>query len=340
VLSEALRLLARLRVRSSVTSSAVLGLEFGIPPICAVVAAARTRALKKFPQLKTVIADLIASPPRTREHTWVTGTIWWLRRFCRPASLVDIPGDAADIVKASVWERYNAVGKPKTWRFYVDSGFTETRKYLVIATHNPSISRGIYWLCRLRVGAIWFADRLAAIGYIDREYRNKCPFCNEVGVETAEHLLLVCNRWRQVREDYLGEFVAQHNPTWVQLLGGSNLQGGVEGVGNMGSEIRWFPNNPGRIEADLQLPHHGDENGESLPTSVLVAQYLQKVMPIRFGLLHNLIEGPRANANAGMAVLIDPEEVLPNGADAEPDGGNNNEGNIDNRGGIVATFAH
>ena len=82
------------------------------------------------------------------------------------------------------------------------------------------------------------------------------------------------------------------------------------------------------------------KNGESLPTSVLVAQYLQKVMPIRFGLLHNLIEDPRANANAGMAVLIDPEEVLPNGADTEPDGGNNNEGNIDNRGGIVATFAH
>jgi len=347
VLNEALRVLARLRTGNSTTASATLGLEFGIPPINAIVTAARVRALRKFPQLRTVIADLIGTPFKSKAHTWVTGATWWLKRFCREAVTIEDPRAAANTVRTSVWNRYSNGDKSKTCRFYIDSGFERTRRYLAVATHNPTIARGIYWLCRLRVGAIWYSGRLAAIGYISNEYRNKCPFCNQVGAETPEHLLLICDRWRQYREEYLGEIVAGNDISWIELLGGSNVVGGVEGMGgNVDTTERWCPQNPRHYDVDLRLPHNGDGDGNDnviLPTSVLVAQYLQRIMPIRFGVLHNLIEGPRADADQGMAVLIDPPELLPNRADAEEvvaEAGDDDGGDIDTRGGMVATSNH
>ena len=344
VLSEALRIMARLRVRSSMTSSATLGLEFGIPPISAIVAGARVRAMKKFPQLQTIIADLMRSPPRCSLHTWLTGTIWWVKRFCGEAATELDPRIASEMVKACVWNRFNVASKSKTCKFYLDNGLVKTCKYLAFATHNPIITRGIYWLCRLRVGAVWYANRLAAIGYIDQQFRNQCPFCNMVGKETPEHLLLVCNRWRQYREEYLGEYIAFHNPTWVQLLGGSNLNGGGEGdERNVNFTRLWCPQNPGHIDVDLQLPQHGNEIEGNLPVCVLVAQYLQKVMPIRFGLLRSLMEDPRADADQGMAVLVNQPELLLDGEEvdadvAEIDPSDNDEGDTDNRGGMVANF--
>lgn len=103
-------------------------------------------------------------------------------------------------------------------------------------------------------------------------------------------------RWRQYRNDYLGEVIASYHPTWVQLLGGSNVEDRVEEEALAGAEAeleengftadRWYPRTPGQpdVDADVasQLPYHGDENEGSLPTSVLVAHYLQKVMPIPF----------------------------------------------------------
>ena len=342
VLNEALRLLIRQRAKSSLTSSATLGLEFGIPPISAMVAAARVRALKKFPQLRTVIADLIGSPIRSRQHTWVSGSVWWLKRFCREASGVLNPHIAAKMVKTSVWNRYNATAKSKSLKFFLDNRLERTSKYLAIATHNPTIARGIFWLCRLRLGAVWYANRLAAIGYINADYRNKCPFCNEAVVETPEHLLMICSRWRQYREECLGAFIATHNPTWIQLLGGSNLEGDMEGEDNMANIARvWCPETPGHIALHPLVPQVRDDNNDMmLPTCALVAQYLQQVMPIRFGLLHNLIEVPRADADHGMAVLIDPPEFLDAEAgshaedNAEVD--DDDDGNIDARGGLVA----
>ena len=106
VLDKAVRSIARISPKSSLTSSAALGMEYGIPPIEAMVAAARTRARKKFPTLRTVIADLIANPPATRKRTWVSGTNMWLQTRGGAAKHVIDPGEAASIVKNDTWERY------------------------------------------------------------------------------------------------------------------------------------------------------------------------------------------------------------------------------------------
>jgi hypothetical protein len=141
----------------------------------------------------------------------------------------------------------------------------------------------------------------------------------------------------------LGTILELYNPTWVELLGGSNLEGGVEGAGpvnrDAGAMPVWYDDqNPEVIGIDLELPQHGDENERSVPTSALVAQYLQRMMPIRFGILQNLMEGPRADADPGMAVLIDPAEVPPDGVDRIPDDGTD-EGDIDNRRGVEVASA-
>jgi len=156
-------------------------------------------------------------------------------------------------------------------------------------------------------------------------------------------------------------FLDRYNPTWVQLLGGSNVIGGAVGMERENRNVdeghhnidhddmplarnmpEWYTQDYDPIRnVDLQLPHRGDENERRLPTSVIVAQYLQKIMPIRFGILHNLIEGPRANANPGMAVFVDPAERPAEGVQVEPgppDEGND-DGDIDDRGGIVAASA-
>ncbi len=57
VLSEALRVLVRLKARCSITSSSTLGLEFGIDSLHAIASAARGRAFVKYPTLRTTIAD-------------------------------------------------------------------------------------------------------------------------------------------------------------------------------------------------------------------------------------------------------------------------------------------
>jgi hypothetical protein len=68
--------------------------------------------------------------------------------------------------------------------------------------------------------------------------------------------------------------------TLIQLLGGSNFKAEDRRFCDLGS--LWCPKKPDHINIDLQIPHHG------------------------FGILHNLMEGPRANADHGMAVLVEP----------------------------------
>lgn len=114
--------------------------------------------------------------------------------------------------------------------------------------------------CRFRVGAIWFAYRLATIGYIDGEYRHKCPFCNEMVRETPEHLLLVCPRWRDARAEYLGTFIVDNLLTWRQLLGGSNLGGGNEEEVNEDLRHLWCPQRPRHIDENLLVPQNGVEH--------------------------------------------------------------------------------
>ena len=224
VLDKALRSIARISPKSSLTSSAALGMEYGIPPIEAMVAAARTRARKKFPTRRTVIADLIANPPATRKRTWVSGTNMWLQTRGGAAKHVIDPSEAASIVKNDTWDRYNNINGGQSGRFFMYFNFAATNQFLKYATCNPSVASGIEYLSSIRLSIFRGTQYLARTGCIPPEFINRCPFCEaEVG-ETPKHLLLECRLWSFQRLVYLQATIDLFDPQWFQLLGGQPMQ--------------------------------------------------------------------------------------------------------------------
>lgn len=311
VLSEALRLLVRLKAKCTITSSATLGLEFGIDPLYAIVSALRARAFVKFPTLRTTIADLMAAPPVSRKQSWVSGTRRWLQRFC-PAALVAgrSPREVGSLVRDFLRER--AIQVSVTAVRYRDGALERTRQYLGLGSRYPGLARGIHWLCRLRVNAFWTAVALQRIGWLPPRYRTECPFCHSMGTgETIEHMLMDCPRWAVTRAECFGEWVETLHGVAINLLGGSRVESGVSPteieslwLGNVvaqeGLELGGAPQLMGNNDADTATPGF-----------TRVARFLQIVLPVRFRALSVLLlQAPRADADiSGMAVLAEEAEV-------------------------------
>lgn len=306
VLSEALRLLWKLGPRSSVVSSALLGVELEIPPVFAVVCAARARGYRKFSELRTTIAKLVQHPPTTRRRTWVTGTKGWLCRYCPLASAANIV-ETARLVKASVWDRVNKNSGGKSFESYHGLNMESTRLYMKLGAHYPQLARGFHWLGRLRLGSFWTAKKFVRIGWISAEFRTKCPFCLvEGGGEDEAHFLLECAAWAESREKFMGELVSENGIAWFNLLGGSREGGGLS---EDTLKLRWCPrDNEFHPETELQNGNEaiqGVDNDNGMLGCVQVSRYLQHVVPMRMRRLKPLLEAPRADANNnGMAVLV------------------------------------
>ena len=180
VLAETLRVLMRMRPRNTLISSTTLGVELGIPPIYAVVCAARARGYRKFRELRTTIAKLVRQAPVSRLKTWVTLSRQWLLQYC-PGALSSSPDSSARQVKDLVWTRMRqrkGVGG-KSLEVYVSYQLLETQPYLDLGVKYPLLARGFYWLTRMRVGSFWTAKRFARIGWLADEFRTKCPFCRQ-----------------------------------------------------------------------------------------------------------------------------------------------------------------
>lgn len=307
VLSEALRIVVRLKPRCSITSSGTLGLEFGIDSIHAMASSARSRAYVKYPTLRTTIADLMMAPPVSRKRTWVTGSRMWLRRYC-PLVIVEQQSSkvVANLVRESV--RNRGIKNSITAVRYCDNGFEQSKAYLKYSCRYTSLSSGVHWLCRLRVNAFWTVTALQKIGWLPDRFSSLCPFCNIVSTgETIEHLLTVCRRWRTQRNRYLGMLLRDMGWDYINLLGGSRIESGVSLVDLLpiwlGPERRDVANEALQIGNDI-----GIEIDRATPGFVRVAKFLQEILPVRFQVLAELLRAPRADADIlGMAIL--PEEV-------------------------------
>lgn len=297
VLDEALRACLRLRKTSRITSAVAIGLEFGVPTIFATVAAARARVFRKFPNLRTTIAGLVRNPPICRQATWYTGLRRWLNRECREVVVEEMsPQEAAERVRNVVWLR-QSTNAGRSTKFHKDHNLALTADYLKVAIRFPSCSRGIVWVSKFRLGAIWTARRLSAIEYIEPVWRHTCPFCLEEGDgETLQHILNECPRWEAERERMLRELNPPVQLRWYNLLGGSRGEDELELGGFLSG---WC----GRHIIHDEL--HPDPNliGD-VPGFVRVAKFLQEIMPLRIRHLHDLMETPGANAaRVGRAAL-------------------------------------
>jgi exonuclease III len=285
VLNEALRLMLRLKKRCSITSSSALGLEFDVAPLAATTSAARTRGFLKYRSLRTYIADLVASPPTTRNWTWVSGSRRWLQRYCATALQVQPICDAVDSVKNIITTKHQQ-GSTVAER-YMRWRLDQSRQYLKEVHRFPSDCKGLLWLTRLRVNAFWSARAFQKIRWLPEEYDSLCPFCNLHGSgETIEHFLATCSKWHAERRLYLGHLLDM-GASFINLLGGSSTEGGISAEENL--KI-WLFN-------EIQQLAPAENVGSHAPGFIQVARFLQQVMPKRLRLLADLLRAPRANAD-------------------------------------------
>ncbi len=320
VLSQALRLMAGIGVKSSRTSSDTLSLEFDIHPLAVTTAAARTRALWKFPCLRTYIADLARAPMVSRKRTWVSGTLSWLSRYYNDVFDKTSPASASRFVKSNMLKKCMDKATGVTVTRYLECDFKSSAKYQSYAYKYHAFCKGIWWLTRLRVNAFWTAKAFHRILWLPDLYRNRCPFCNEVGEgETIEHFLVSCSAWAGDRRECLGELLDE-GATFFNLLGGSKYNGGWTS-----DQVRthWVEPREENAEDDAnsQASNESHRDVERRPPGfVQVAMYLQQVMPRRLRRLAVLLKTPRADAvDNGMAALTEGQSPDPSPSDEDDD---------------------
>ena len=158
----------------------------------------------------------------------------------------------------------------------------------------------------------------ARLQWIDTRYLTECPFCHQISLEgeSIEHFLVSCPAWSASRNLFLGNLIFLDNLNYMNLLGGSRP---FSGLSLQDVRSMWCPYYANvDVESDLQgtslgmslgdaLP--GSPNYQSLPGCVLVAKYLQYVVPLRLARLRPLLEAPRADAVSGMAALSEDDHV-------------------------------
>lgn len=234
LLNSALRWVVGSQGGSASMSVLAAALEFNIPPLEALAAGERTRALKKYESSKTAIHDLIVSPTSTRKATWVTGGVRWLNKFIEgsPDELVE-DNESAEVGplspnKTGVYQDKYARGA-KGW-----ARFTKQQIFVRKLNNDTSDhtnwyrshfafkgSSDWYWLTRcapqwaegyglvtsMRVGAYASAVKWANMRILNPHWKLNCPYCLRKTPETFSHTLMVCARWKVEREKYLGSLI-------------------------------------------------------------------------------------------------------------------------------------
>lgn len=239
----------------------------------------------------------------TRRQTWITGSRAWLQRNCPEAVLrPDLtPGAVSSLVRKAVQTRSERQAVAK----YKQCGYDETKEYLSEALKYPGDSVGVHWITRARLGGIWTAQQYVRIGWLDENYKTRCPFCNAEGNgETLEHLLIRCDRWNDLRQPLMPmieevfQLTHQRVPardversTATYLLGG-RLRG-ADGAGYHEDDDfvgRWVRPQPPQHQQTLQ------DQGAEVPGFILVSRFLAGVMRLRPAILSRHLIPQRADA--------------------------------------------
>jgi exonuclease III len=188
--------------KNTIFSVLALRRELDIESVHELVMHARTRAYFKFPNLKTWIAKLMELPAEQRKHGWIKGTQTWLKKYPK----VDLKGSNQEAsVKLKEYfktiEEKSAQARTLAYVNYCSSGFIGTRAYITNGVEVPRLARGINWLTRARIGAIWTTKRAAQATLIPQNWGEKCPACErEIDVPEMEHVILSCPTYSEERD--------------------------------------------------------------------------------------------------------------------------------------------
>ena len=162
VVDRASKCLLGLSAKSRLAGMATLRSELHIPPVAAIAAGQRARALAKFPSLRTWISTLIAYPLRDRKRSWLTLSKQWMTRYYKPSEGqaeegVPNPRVCGRQVKKIVWKRMS-VQAVKAKTFYGEferRKMVESQGYIRQALAYPEMSIGVVWLAKCRTNAIF-----------------------------------------------------------------------------------------------------------------------------------------------------------------------------------------
>ena len=226
IVNQALRAILGCKRRDMTQPVAAMWRELGIPPICAMAAARRARAIHKFSNLKTWIGILDHNDHKNKKRAWMAQSRAWLKQYCPDHAVIglDEPGDTTSEEKENekivsvLDKRWSAYERTRKWQAswtYLDSGYIETTwaalKRIPVRDRSEQVrlGQGLRMISMCRIGGLWTTRKRAKRGLIARKYLKLCPCCGDKRGEgeTIEHLLLECKKWRDEREKYMGDII-------------------------------------------------------------------------------------------------------------------------------------
>lgn len=154
---------------------------------------------------------------------------------------------------------------------YAENCYQSTRSYITHAVCRPLLSRGINWLVRARISAIWTAKQAAAAKLISAFMAKRCPACeNSIRMPELQHILFHCPSYvayKSTLNPLLRQKVLKRlspSEKLVVILGGTVKKDGEP----LSLAAHW--SGEGRKTLD----------GESVPGYMVIAQFLQCVMGV------------------------------------------------------------
>jgi hypothetical protein len=249
IVNEALRAIMGCKRLDMTQPVAAMWRELGVPPICAMAAARRARAIRKFPGLKTWIGTLGQYEHRSMRRAWMAQSRVWLKKYCPDVQYrsdgetgqYDTECEDQRVETSVLGVRWTAYERTKKWEAsgpYLDSGFAETAwaslKQIPMSSRSEQVrlGQGLRMLSLCRTKGLWTARKRAKRGAIAKKYLGICPCCSIKGGEgeTVEHLLMECQRWDDERERCMGDILRrieamgpmEQGDRVVLLLGGES----------------------------------------------------------------------------------------------------------------------
>lgn len=183
---------AMVGTRSSRNTVLALGpacMELSIPPLTATMAVARVRAYLKYQSLATHVADLLNLPTSvTSRYSWAKVTRGWMKRYNFDAESVSFKQ-----LKTSIIDRIESRDASKTLSLlnYQKHHLRATSKF-ILATYSANHGKGLTWLIRHRLQAVWTSMRAAQARLIPASAKYKCSSCGLELVDEYSHILVSC----------------------------------------------------------------------------------------------------------------------------------------------------
>ena len=197
IINQALRAIMGHKGGDMAQPCAAMWRELDVPPICAMAAARRARAIRKFPGLKTWIGTLGQYNHRNQRRAWMARSRVWLKQNGLDGTTDDDDDDDQEQPtdneqkksRSVINQRWTDYEQKAEWKaasgVYLDSGFAETtwaslKDIMVCArAEQVRLGRGLCMLSQCRTNGFWTTRKRASMEFItNKKFKRTCHCCN------------------------------------------------------------------------------------------------------------------------------------------------------------------